>query len=251
MPVAIIAGTSIYKIPWIEMEEKTIRTDYGDAIVLVGKGENQDLVFLPRHGSRHTIPPHRINYRANIKALADLGVKHILAAYAVGSINRQIPPLGLVAIDDFIDFTTGRETTFFDGSTNKVEHVDMSEPFCTILRTALLDKATRLGLVVRPTGTYVCTNGPRLESPAEIRMYEKLGGDVVGMTAVPELVLAKEKGLCFAAVGFSVNWAAGIERKIQFVENGLNELSTKLMEIFIQTLREVAAQDGLSQKVSN
>jgi 5'-methylthioadenosine phosphorylase len=243
MPVAIIAGTAIYTLPSIEMIEKNIRTDYGDVTVLMGKGENRDLIFLPRHGPKHTIPPHKVNYRANIQALVDLGVKYVLAAYAVGSINRQIQPLGLVAVDDFLDFTFGRETTYFDGRDNRVNHVDMSQPFCPALRAALLDNAARLGLTVRPTGTYVCTNGPRLESPAEIRMYEKLGGDVVGMTAVPELVLAKERALHFAAVCFSVNWAAGIERKIQFVESGLNELNMRLLGLFIETLRDIARQD--------
>ncbi len=251
MPVAIIAGTAIYNLPMIEMEEKTIHTAYGDTLVLLGKGENQDLVFLPRHGTHHTMPPHMVNYRANIQALADLGVKYVLAAYAVGSINRQIPPLGLVAIDDFIDFTSGRETTFFDGGAGKLRHVDMSEPFCPVLRTALLDEATRLGIAIKPTGTYICTNGPRLESPAEIRMYEKLGGDVVGMTAIPEVVLCKERELCFAAVGFSVNWAAGIEKKIQFVNQGLGRLTTQLLGLFIQTLRDITSQEMPFSNSSN
>lgn len=243
MPVAIIAGTAIYTIPSVELVEKNVRTDYGDVTVLLGGGENQDLVFLPRHGPQHTTPPHRVNYRANIQALVDLGVKHVLAAYAVGSINRQIPPLGLTAIDDFIDFTHGRESTFFDGADNRVKHVDMSEPFSPLLRAALLEHAARLGLTIRPGGTYVCTNGPRLESPAEIRMYEKLGADVVGMTAVPELVLARERELQFAAICFSVNWAAGIEQRIQFVESGLSRLSSQLMGLFIETLREVAGSE--------
>ncbi len=243
MPVAIIAGTAIYNIPEIEMEEKTIQTAYGTASVWLGKGENKDLVFLPRHGLQHTIPPHKVNYRANVQALADLGVKYVLAAYAVGSINRQIHPLELVAINDFIDFTSGRDATFFDDGVNKVRHVEMSEPFCPFLRAALLDKATQLGLDIKPSGTYVCTNGPRLESPAEIRMYEKLGGDVVGMTAVPEVVLSKERDLCFAAVCFSVNWAAGIEQKIHFADQGLDELISQLLRLFIQTLRDVAHQE--------
>jgi 5'-methylthioadenosine phosphorylase len=243
MPVAIIAGTAIYNLPSIAMEEKILQTAYGEALVLLGQGADQDLVFLPRHGPKHTTPPHKVNYRANIQALVDLGVSHVLAAYAVGSINRQIPPLGLVALDDFLDFTSGREATFFDGGVNQVRHIDMSEPFCPQLRVRLLGKAGELGLPMAPNGTYVCTNGPRLESPAEIRMFEKLGGDVVGMTAVPELVLAKERELCFAAVGFSVNWAAGIEQKVQFVQHGLSELSTRLLDLFIQTLREVASQE--------
>jgi len=243
MTVAIIAGTAIYHIPSIEFEQKIVQTDYGETLILQGQGEYQDLVFLPRHGPRHTTPPHKVNYRANFQALADLEVKYALAAYAVGSINREIPPLGLVALDDFIDFTSGREATFFDGGVNNVKHVDMSEPFCPVLRASLLEQAGRLDLAIRPTGTYVCTNGPRLESPAEIRMFEKLGGDVVGMTAVPEVVLAKEREICFAAVGFSVNWAAGIEEKVQFVQSGLSELSGQLLNLFIHTLRDVASQE--------
>jgi 5'-methylthioadenosine phosphorylase len=243
MPIAIIAGTAIYNIPSIQMEEKLIQTAYGEALILLGQGKDRDLVFLPRHGPQHTTPPHKVNYRANIQALVDLGVKYVLAAYAVGSINEQIPPLGLVALDDFIDFTRGREATFFEGGVGNVKHVDMSQPFCPVLRAALLEKAPKMGLELRPSGTYVCTNGPRLESPAEIQMFKKLGGDVVGMTAVPELVLAREKDLCFAAVGFSVNWAAGIQQKVQFVEHGLDELSAKLLDLFVQTLREVASQE--------
>ncbi len=238
MSSAIIAGTAIYRIPSIEMRRETITTRYGEVEVLLGQGENQDLIFLPRHGPEHATPPHRVNYRANIQALVELGAKNVLAAYAVGSINRSIPPLGLVAIDDFMDFTSNREKTFFDGGTDGVHHIDMSVPFCPELRTRLLKKAAELNIDIVPNGTYACTNGPRLESPAEIRMYEKLGADVIGMTAVPELVLAKEKELCFAAVGFSVNWAAGIEHEIHFVDQGLAEVSTRLLELFIQTLRE-------------
>ena len=242
MTVGIIAGTAIYNIPFIEMEEKTVQTAYGNAIVLIGKGKNNDLVFIPRHGPNHKTPPHKVNYRANIQALVNLGVKYTLAAYAVGSINPQIPPLGLIAVDDFLDFTKDRESTFFDGLGTPVKHVDMSMPFCPNLRTELLRNASELGLFIKPSGTYVCTNGPRLESPAEIRMYEKMGGDVVGMTAVPEVVLAKERELCFAAVCFSVNWAAGIKEEIQFVESGLNDLSNSLMSLFISTLRNVVKQ---------
>ena len=243
MPVGIIAGTAIYNIPSIEMEERTIHTAYGDGIALFGKGENNDLIFIPRHGPNHTIPPHKINYRANIQALVDLGVKYALAAYAVGSINRQISPLDLVAVDDILDFTKDRESTFFDGLDTPVKHTDMSTPFCPNLRTALLNNAGQLGLNIKDSGTYVCTNGPRLESPAEIRMFERMGGDVVGMTAVPEVILAKERDLCLAAVCFSVNWAAGIKEDIQFVESGLHELSLRLMSLFITTLRDIVKRE--------
>jgi 5'-methylthioadenosine phosphorylase len=241
MPVGIIAGTAIYDIPSLDMKESIIDTPYGEALTLQGRGEDSDLVFIPRHGPKHSIPPHKVNYRANLKALDSLGVRHVLAAYAVGSINREIPPLSLVAIDDFLDFTSGREATFFDGTDDQVVHVDVSEPFCQELRAAMLGLASEFNLAIVPKGTYVAANGPRLESPAEVRMFEKLGADVVGMTACPECTLAKELEMCFAAVAFSVNWAAGIEEKIQFVEDGLNVLVTNLMALFIRTLREVAA----------
>jgi 5'-methylthioadenosine phosphorylase len=247
MPVGIIAGTAIDRLLSIDMEKLKLQTAYGQATVLLGKGANRDLVFLPRHGPSHTVPPHKVNYRANVQALVDLGVKYVLAAYAVGSISRQIPPLGLVAVDDFLDFTSNREATFFDGP-NQVRHIDMSSPFCPVLRSVLLRNSELQGLSIAPKGTYVCTNGPRLESPAEIRMYEGLGADVVGMTAVPELVLAKERELCLAAVAFSVNWAAGIEPKVQFVEHGLNELTDRLMSLFIVTLREMVKITGAPTK---
>lgn len=240
MPIGIIAGTAIYTIPSIPLEQIIVDTPYGDALIHRGKGENSDVIFLTRHGPHHTTPPHLVNYRANIYALSDLGVKHILAAYTVGSINRNIPPMSLVAIDDFIDFTSGREATFFSGGVNNVRHTDLSEPFCPILRTTLLTLSKEHDLEVIPGGTYICTNGPRLESPAEVRMYSKLGGDVIGMTAVPEVILAKELDICFAGVAISVNWAAGIEKKISFVQDGLSELCNDLLNLFIHVLRKVS-----------
>ncbi len=240
MPVGIIAGTAIYSIPSMTMEEISVDTPYGEALIFRGEGENSDLIFLPRHGPKHSTPPHKINYRANIHALSSLGVTHVLAAYAVGSINTNMPPMSLVAIDDFIDFTSGREATFFDGGVNKVKHTDVSEPFCLSLRSALLELSVEHDLEIIPGGIYVCTNGPRLESPAEVRMLSKLGGDVIGMTAIPEITLAKELDICFAAVAFSVNWAAGIEKKINFVEEGLGDLGKNLLALFIRALRETS-----------
>lgn len=240
MPVGIIAGTALYSIPGVDLLQEKVNTPYGDALVLRGQGEDDDLVFLPRHGPKHTTPPHRINYRANLKALEMLGIKYVLAANAVGSINREMPPLSLVVVDDFIDFTSGRPLSYFDGGESGVKHVDMSQPFCPELRTRLLELASRFDLAVHPNGTYICTNGPRLESPAEIRMFARLGGDVVGMTGVPEVTLARELDLCYAAVSFSINWAAGIEASMQFVQSGLDELSAKMLAWFIATLRSTA-----------
>ena len=237
MPVGIIAGTAVYSIPGVELKETLVSTPYGEALALVGQGENADLVFLPRHGPTHATPPHRINYRANMKALELLGVHDVLAANAVGSINRAMPPLSLVVVDDFLDFTSGRPLSYFDGGESGVKHVEMSQPYCPELHERLLRYAPQFKLELHPTGTYACMNGPRLETPAEIRMLAQMGADVVGMTGVPEVTLAKELGLCYAALAFSINWAAGIENAIQFVEHGLDELRSKMLALFIHTLR--------------
>lgn len=239
MSSGIIAGTAIYHIPDLEMKEKTVNTPYGEVQLFQGTGADDDIYFLPRHGADHSIPPHRVNYRAHLKAFELLGVDKILAAYAVGSINPAISPLSLVAVDDFIDFTSGRESTYYDGGSEGVKHVDMSQPFCPTLREAVLKQAPDFDLTIRPSGVYVASNGPRLETPAEIAMFQQWGGDVVGMTAVPECVLAKELDICFAGVGFSVNWAAGFEEEIKLVEEGLEDLTARLMALFIAALRSV------------
>jgi 5'-methylthioadenosine phosphorylase len=248
MPVAIIAGTAIYNIPGTTLEEEIVETPYGQALVYHVKGNDEDLIFLARHGINHDTPPHKINYRANIKALEMLGVKRILAANAVGSINKKIHPLGLALVTDFLDFTSGREFTFFDGGQSGVKHVDMSITYCPALNNQLLALAPGFELELLSECVYVSTNGPRLESPVEIRMYDQLGGDVVGMTGIPEATLAQELDLCYAAVAFSVNWAAGIEETIQFVGHSedFEQLKTKLLALFIETLKTTSDQDCCS-----
>ncbi len=245
MPVAIIAGTAIYEIPGTILHEEIVETPYGAARVFRGQDEAEDLIFLARHGITHDTPPHKVNYRANIKALEILGAKRVLAANAVGSINRQIPPLGLALVTDFLDFTSNRESTFFDGGESGVKHVDMSITYCPGLNKRLLELTPGFDLELRPESVYVSTNGPRLESPAEIRMYEKLGGDVVGMTGIPEATLARELGLCYAAVAFSVNWAAGIEETIQFVGSSedFDDLKANLLALFIETLKTTSDEN--------
>lgn len=236
MTTAIIAGTDIYHIPGLSFRRETITTPYGDAIVDIGQGEHSDLVFLPRHGPRHTMPPHRINYRTNLKALHMLGVHSILAAYAVGSIRSDIPPKALVLLDDFLDFTSDRPLTFYEGGDSGLAHTIMSPPYCPTLRQRLLELAPTFDLDLRPTATYVCTNGPRFETPGEIRMYRQLGGDVVGMTGAQEATLARELGMHFAGVGLSINWAAGIESTINIVSEGMDAIRGRLLALFLKTL---------------
>lgn len=211
MKVGIIGGTGLYKAGIIDnLEEKNVITKYGDANLMQGKVGDHQVYFLNRHGVGHKVPPHLINYKANIYALKQLEVEKIIATAAVGSLKKDIVPGTLVFLDQFIDFTSGREHTFFTGQSNGVVHVDLTEPYCPDIRKLLIETAKEAELTMREKGTYVCTQGPRFETPAEITMFTGLGGDVVGMTNVPEVVLAREAEICYGTVAVVTNYAAGI-----------------------------------------
>lgn len=239
MRAAIIGGTGFDTLEGIHLRPEKVHTPYGDVLLFQGEEEWEDFFFLPRHGTTHSIPPHRINYRANIKALHQLGVTHVLATLAVGSISAHLPPGSLVVVDQFLDFTQNRESTFFNGGKEGFAHTLMSYPYCSALRQRLVEIGAAMGLEISPGGTYVCTNGPRLETAAEIRMFSILGGDVVGMTGVPEAPLARELGLHYAALAYSINWAAGIEsgKEITFLEEGVATLKKSILTLFLQTLK--------------
>ncbi len=237
MESAIITGTGIYEIPGFEFEEQVIFTPYGQALVNIGMGDGLELAFLARHGLSHTTPPHKINYRANLKALQILGVKRIIATNAVGSINREIPPAGLALLTDFLDFTSGREMTFYDGGEFGLAHTNMDDPYCPALREMILGFAPEFDLHIHPEAVYVATNGPRFESPAEIKMYAKLGGDVVGMTGLPELTLARELNMHYAGIAYSINWAAGLEEEMMFVGNQMEDIKQRLVKLMVKTLK--------------
>ncbi len=209
--IGIIGGTGVYDPAIMEgVHEKVVGTDYGEVKIMMGDYQGEAVAFLPRHGGDHSVPPHLINYRANIKALYKLGVKRIIATAAVGSLNFEYKPGTIVIVDQFIDFTKGRIPTFFAGDERGVVHVDMTEPYCPEVRKALFEAAELTGTDVFDRGTYVCTEGPRFETAAEIKMFKTMGGDVIGMTAVPEAVLARELGICYATVSMVTNYAAGI-----------------------------------------
>lgn len=178
----------------------------------IGRLGDQSIVFMSRHGKGHTVPPHHVNYRANLWALKELGVRKIIATAAVGSLSSQYKLGDIVLLDQFLDFTKSRPQTFYEGGEQGVLHVDMTEPYCKSLQEVIL-KAGSNGvrtIFVKDEATYVCTEGPRFETPAEIKMFQRLGGDLVGMTSVPEVVLAKELGMCYASIGMVTNEAAGI-----------------------------------------
>lgn len=193
-----------------EQRSVTVETPYGIVEPVVGKFANCDVVFMSRHGRDHATPPHLVNYRANIWAIHKLGVRKVLATAAVGSLSPDFRLGELVLLDQFLDFTKNRPQTFYEGGTKGVLHVDMTEPYCSAMRQVIIEASKRLGLPVKNGACYVCTEGPRFETPAEIRMFRLLGADLVGMTSVPEVILARELGMCYASIGMVTNEAAGI-----------------------------------------
>lgn len=178
----------------------------------IGSLGDQSIVFMSRHGKGHTVPPHHVNYRANLWALKELGVRKIIATAAVGSLSSRYKLGDIVLLDQFLDFTKSRPQTFYEGGEQGVLHVDMTEPYCKSLQEVIRKAGNNSvsSISVKNAATYVCTEGPRFETPAEIKMYQLLGGDLVGMTSVPEVVLAKELGMCYASIGMVTNEAAGI-----------------------------------------
>lgn len=210
-PLAIIGGTGVDIVTELKAQGPLpIDTPYGRAEVYSARWGERPVYFLPRHGAGHVLPPHRVPYRANIWALRHLGVERILATNACGSLRKQWLPGQLVVIDQFIDFTKNRPATFFDGDGGKVIHTDVTEPYCPVLREALIAAAGAEGVPIAASGCYVCTEGPRYETAAEIRFFQGIGGDLVGMTGVPEVTLAREVGICYAALGLVTNLAAGL-----------------------------------------
>lgn len=209
--VAVIGGTGVYDPGILEnVREEKIETEFGIAKVVVGYYRGEEVAFLNRHGAGHSLPPHLVNYRANIEALRVLGVQRVVATAAVGSLNPLMVPGDFVLVDQFLDFTKQRQATFYEGEERGVVHCDMTNPYCPHLREILFRVGSDLGLRMHQEGVYVCTEGPRFETAAEIRMFRMLGGDVVGMTSVPECVLAREAGMCYATVAMVTNMAAGI-----------------------------------------
>ena len=211
--LAIIGGSGLYHLDELrDAGPLAVETPWGapsDAITR-GVWGNTQVLFIARHSRTHSVPPHRINYRANLWALRQAGASRIIAVAAVGGIAGDCSPGMLVVPDQLIDYTSGREATFFDGSEGKVVHVDFTEPYDAALRTALADSASRLGLPLIRGGVYGCTNGPRLETAAEIRRMAQDGCTIVGMTGMPEAVLARELEVPYACLAVVANAAAGL-----------------------------------------
>jgi len=208
---AIIGGSGLTSLPDLEIvERRRVTTPYGEpsSALVFGRLAGAGVVFLARHGEAHSIAPHQINYRANLRALADAGATAIVAVASVGGIRAEFGPEVLVAPDQIIDYTWGRASTFSEHP-EPVRHVDFTQPYSERLRRKILAAAERAGEAVFDGGTYGATQGPRLESAAEVTRMERDGADLVGMTGMPEAALARELGLDYAAIAVVVNHAAG------------------------------------------
>jgi 5'-methylthioadenosine phosphorylase len=210
--VGVITGTGVTE-QFDLGTPKTVRTRFGKAVVY--SRPQGDYIVIPRHGAAHRSPPHGINYRANIAAFEQLGVKEVIATSAVGSMNPAFKVGGVGLVEQFLDFTKRRQTTFFE---EKVVHTDMTNPYSRHINLELSVVARRMGVELQQHLVYVCAEGPRFETAAEIKMYKILGGDVVGMTGVPEVVLADEKKMEYASVVIATNWAAGMQPKVSHEE---------------------------------
>ena len=210
--IGIIGGSGLNQIAELVTPRRVAMvTPYGEpsAELTVGNLHGTEVVFLARHGDGHTIAPHRINYRANIQALHAQGVREVIAVATVGGIRDELAPGTLVVPDQIIDYTYGRESTFFDGVAQPLQHIDFTRPFHGAMRGRLLQAGVASGESLRDGGVYGATQGPRLETAAEIDRMARDGADVVGMTGMPEAALAREMGLDYAMLCVVVNAAAG------------------------------------------
>ncbi|MDM7273868.1 S-methyl-5'-thioadenosine phosphorylase [Sulfurihydrogenibium azorense] len=250
--LGIIGGSGLYDVEGLKIiEEVSVSTPFGDPSdkYILAEYKGKKAVFLPRHGKGHKYPPHLINYRANIWGFRKLGVNKILSISAVGGINPLLKPGDFVISDQFIDFTKSRISTFYEGILSKeddtdfqdevkqflkdkrVVHIDVTNPFCPHMRSLIKDICEEKGYRHHTKGCYVATEGPRLETSAEIKMLSLIGGDIVGMTLVPEIVLARELNIHFASVNIVTNLAAGISQHNLTSEEVIDMMKEKTEDI--------------------
>jgi len=210
--LGVIGGTGLSKLSNLEhIRRQLVRTPYGEPSgpVTFGKLAGRDVVLLARHGYGHTIPPHLVNYRANLWALQAQGCENVVSVASVGGIRKDLGP-GVIAVPhQIIDYTWDRKCTFYEGEDKAVVHIDFTHPYCESLRTRIMAAALAAGESVVQDGVYAATQGPRLETAAEIDRLERDGADMVGMTGMPEAALARELGVCYAAIAVVANYAAG------------------------------------------
>ncbi len=237
--IGIIGGTGIYEIvqQGRDIDTRVVKTPYGSSPEMsLFKLHDKNVVFMSRHAAGHAHPPHMVNYISNIYALKKMGVDRILATNAVGSLHESIKPGDFMVPHDFLDFTYQRKSTFYD---DRTVHVDVTKPYCPQLRDILISSGQVIG-----DGVYVCTEGPRFETAAEVHMYRKLGGTVVGMTGLPEAVLARELEMCYASICTVSNFAASISPNKLTIDEVFEVIENKkenLIELISDSIRKIPA----------
>jgi 5'-methylthioadenosine phosphorylase len=238
--IGVFGGSGLYRFLDDEgsVEQVVVDTPYGapSAVVSLGQLGAHRVAFLPRHGTAHDVPPHRINFRANVWALRSLGVERIVAPCATGSLRVDFRPGDLVVCDQLIDRTTGRAATYFDGP--EVQHVSFADPYCPTLRHTLAEHATEIAATVHREGTVVVIDGPRFSTRAESRGYRSAGGDLVNMTQQPEAVLARELGICYASIAVVTDYDAGLDDDPTLAPVQQHEVLARF-EATLPVLREV------------
>ena len=249
--IAIIGGTGIYSPQALQgFAEKIIDTPYGQALCNIGEIAGNQVVFITRHGVGHKTAPHKVNYRANIWALKSLGTEEIFATTAVGSLNPEMKAGHFVVCSNVLDFTKSRINTFYDTPERGVVHVDFSYPYCPCVRERVIRCLEKMNITFHKEGVYVATEGPRFESAAEIKAYAMLGGDLVGMTNMPECILAREAEMCYSTCSIVTNMAAGISptplSHMEVVEAMGKSIANmnKLIAVFINDNEPVEATCG-------
>jgi 5'-methylthioadenosine phosphorylase len=240
-PVGLIVGTGVDGVQLLsDGSLSSIKTPFGDVSYVRGSMGDVDVCILKRHGEGHVVPPHLINYRANIMALYMLGVEKVVTTSAVGSLKKSIAPGSYALMDGFLDFTKVRVQTFFE--VGKVVHTDMTHPYSAVVTDVLATEMSALGLSLHTGEVYVAAEGPRFESPQEVRMYAAMGGSVVGMTGLPEVTLAREAGLEYQTIAIITNYAAGIGTSLlthKEVLDAMTAASASLIEVLRRSLPRI------------
>jgi 5'-deoxy-5'-methylthioadenosine phosphorylase len=244
--LAIIGGSGLTRLSTLAVARReVVRTPYGEpsSALVFGQIAGRDVVFLARHGHGHTIPPHRVNYRANLWALKNQGAESVLAVASVGAVSDQYSPGDLVLPHQLVDYTHGREHTFFDGGDRKVVHIDFTQPYSPPLRERCMRAASSAGITLHDRGVYAAVSGPRLETAAEIDRMARDGATLVGMTGMPEAALAREIGVAYAAIAVVVNHAAGrgesvreisMEKIFVVLESAMDKVRSLIDQLVLQ-----------------
>lgn len=240
--IGVIGGTGVYDPEIVEdAREVKVYTPYGapSDLIILGTYKGRSVAFIPRHARGHQIPPHRINNRANVWALKELGVERIVASSAVGSLRDDYEPGDFVITDQFIDRTKGRPDTFYEGG--RLCHISSADPVCPQLHEFFVGHARRLGIRVHPTGTYVCVNGPRFSTRAESRLFRQWGADLVGMTIYPECVLAREAEICYVSLAMVTDYDVWAEKPVSTLEiiETMQENSANFKRLIMEALQEI------------